>query len=629
MIKRVTDKSTRRRALQRQIARLENRLRHLRRRSDRLTTIRLAAFFGGFAVSVVALFAWGVWVWLPVSAAAALPFITAVAVHRRLEDSMNRYTFWLVVKQTHLARMNLDWAHIPAASAVPLSETHPFALDLDLVGKRSVHQLLDTAVTHEGSQRLAGWLLVTEPDAARLTARQAVVQELAGLPLFRDKLSVQARLAADTPGEERWSGQRLLDWLAVHTSAHNLRPTLVVLFLLAPLNVTLLLLDWADLLPPLWPLSWLVYALLSLRHARAVTPLFQDAAFLADRLRQLGRVFHFLEGYRYGRHHHLQQVCTPFLVDQRPSQQLKQVQRVVAAAGLRYNPIVAFLLNALLPWDLYFAWRMSQCQRALAGLLPVWLDAWHELEALSSLATFAYLNPATTFPTVVDGGAEQFAADALGHPLIPDEQRVHNNFRVDSLGSIYIITGSNMAGKSSFLRTVGVNLCLAYAGGAVMADTLHTALFRLYAVIRVNDSVTDGYSFFYAEVRRLQTLLAALRRPSPYPLFYLIDEIFRGTNNRERLIGSRAYIRALVGGHGVGLIATHDLELVRLADELSAVTNLHFRDEVVDGRMVFDYKLRAGPCPTTNALKIMRLAGLPVPEEESREQEIEVTTAKE
>ena len=169
-----------------------------------------------------------------------------------------------------------------------------------------------------------------------------------------------------------------------------------------------------------------------------------------------------------------------------------------------------------------------------------------------------------------------------------------------------------MAGKSSFLRTVGVNLALSYAGGPVMAQSLHTHLLRLYSSMRVNDSVVDGFSFFYAEVQRLQSLLAALHEADKRPLCFLIDEIFRGTNNRERLIGSRAYIRALAKGCGVGVIATHDLELVQLEHEISTLRNLHFRDDVENGRMVFDYQLRPGPCPTTNALKIMQQAGLPV-----------------
>jgi DNA mismatch repair ATPase MutS len=169
-----------------------------------------------------------------------------------------------------------------------------------------------------------------------------------------------------------------------------------------------------------------------------------------------------------------------------------------------------------------------------------------------------------------------------------------------------------MAGKSSFLRTMGINLRLAYVGGPVVAESLQTSLFRLYTSIQIQDSLADGFSFFYAEVRRLQALLAALREEGERPLFFLIDEIFRGTNNRERLIGSRAYIRALAGSNGVGLIATHDLELVQLADDLPGIQNYHFRDAVENGRMIFDYKLHLGPCPTTNALKIMQLAGLPI-----------------
>jgi DNA mismatch repair ATPase MutS len=146
----------------------------------------------------------------------------------------------------------------------------------------------------------------------------------------------------------------------------------------------------------------------------------------------------------------------------------------------------------------------------------------------------------------------------------------------------------------------------------VVAQTFSVSWLRLFATIRLTDSLTDGFSFFYAEVRRLSQLLAGLRDDGERPLLFLIDEIFRGTNNRERLIGSRAYIQALVKGSGLGAIATHDLELVELAEETDKVSNVHFRDDVVDGRMVFDYTLHPGPCPTTNALKIMQLAGLPI-----------------
>jgi DNA mismatch repair ATPase MutS len=247
----------------------------------------------------------------------------------------------------------------------------------------------------------------------------------------------------------------------------------------------------------------------------------------------------------------------------------------------------------------------------IAHQLPRWLHAWHELEALNSFANFAYLNPHYTFPEVSTTANELVARD-LGHPLLKPRVKVCNDLELDLDRRIVILTGSNMAGKSTFLRTIGVNACLAYAGAPVNATRLRLSLFRLFTCIKVSDSVQDGLSYFYAEVKRLQALSAATRVDDELPVLFLIDEIFRGTNSRERLIGSRSYIRAMSQSSAMGLVATHDLELIRLADEIKGVANLHFREEVSDGRMVFDYRLRPGPCPTTNALVIMRLEGLPV-----------------
>jgi hypothetical protein len=367
--------------------------------------------------------------------------------------------------------------------------------------------------------------------------------------------------------------------------------------------------------PPLWIGTILLYGALfiTLGFQRTAT-LFSDTMFLSDRLRVLNGVFAFLEQWRFRQVPQVQQLCQSFLIEgERPSAHIGRVQRVVAGVGLRQNWLLGFLLNALLPWDIYFAHRLDQCRVDLARQLPRWLDVWYELEALSSLATFAYLNPGEwVWPKLAAVDSPKLTATRLGHPLIPSEQRVCNDLHLDAEQAIYLITGSNMAGKSSFLRTIGVNLVLAYAGGPVLGQTFSASWLRLFATIRIADSLTDGFSFFYAEVRRLSQLLMALEDEGERPLLFLIDEIFRGTNNRERLIGSRAYIQALTQGTGLGAIATHDLELVQLAEETLKLVNVHFRDDVVDGRMVFDYKLHPGPCPTTNALKIMELAGLPV-----------------
>ena len=290
---------------------------------------------------------------------------------------------------------------------------------------------------------------------------------------------------------------------------------------------------------------------------------------------------------------------------------MKRLGRLAAALGVNTNPLLSFVVHLVVPWSFFFTYRLELVKAELAHLLPRWLDAWYELEALNSLANFAYLNPHYVVPNI-SSDANRFVARTLGHPLLKPESKVCNDFELDEDKKIVILTGSNMAGKSTFLRTIGVNLCLAYAGAPVNAEKLDTSLFRLFTCIKVSDSVQDGLSYFYAEVKRLQALIAAASIKGELPLLFLIDEIFRGTNSRERLIGSRSYIRALSQTTAVGLVATHDLELIKLADEIKGVVNQHFREEVHAGRMIFDYRLRPGPCPTTNALTIMRLEGLPV-----------------
>ncbi|HLU11871.1 MAG TPA: hypothetical protein VK003_19510 [Oceanobacillus sp.] len=598
----------RQQVLLRQQARLQRRIAALRQSSIRLSWARVAAFFGGIVLSFIA-FLWSAWAGWASILLALIIFGVLVAVHRRFERSIAAHQRLQEIVETETARVNLDWAHIPPPLDLPAQPEHPFAIDLDIVGDRSLHQLLDCATTREGSLRLSDWMLQPLQDKEQIEARQTLVRELIPLTAFRHKLSVNARLAMKR-GVRRWSVQPLLAWAAVPDKDSGLKSTLLLLTGLAILNAALFILYQLGALPALWAISFLVYLGLIGARYRESSALFGEAMGLQDVLEQAGSVFRHLETFGYSSTPELKVRCSPILI-QRPSVSLRRVRRIVAAVGLQHNVVLWGLINAVVPWDVFFAYQLRRERKALAALLPRWIDVWLELEALSSLATFAYLNPDAVFPKVAETG-ELFIARTLGHPLIPITQRVCNDFEIKRMGDVAIITGSNMSGKSSFLRTLGVNLCLAYAGAPVIAAQFDVALFRLFTCIRVSDSLADGISYFYAEVRRLKALLGALEEESMLPLFFLIDEIFRGTNNRERLIGSRSYIQALVGKNGVGVISTHDLELVKLEEELDQITNYHFEDRVLDGRMEFDYVLRPGPSPTTNALKIMRQVGLPI-----------------
>jgi hypothetical protein len=613
-----TTRNWRTHVLERQVARLGRRLAEREQHNGRLATLRLGLFLGGLGLTAVAFYYLGNWGGSLVGLVVVVAFVTAVSAHSRVKETISQHQIWQQIKATHLARQSLAWDELPPPQTFTVDKSHPFAYDLNLVGNRSLHRLLDTAVSQEGSARLADWLLDNNPDYETAQARQQLVRELLARPRFRDKLMLHGTaVTADMP-DDKWPGQRLLDWLQHPSSAAGLRPLTLALSGWSAINIIWILLALFSGWPPYWGVSVLLflatYFLLAQRYG--LDRLFSDVLFLESSLRQLGGVFHFLENNAYKPYPHLARLCAPFWQAQnRPSRQLRHVTRLLAAAGLQRNPLVHFLLNALLPWDFWVSHRLAERKKELADILPGWLDIWFELEALSSLATFAYLNPDYTFAQLHPPGSKPLLlGQNLGHPLIHHAERVGNDFTISRPGELAIITGSNMAGKSSFLRTLGVVVRLGLAGTAVPAQSFSLQPLRLFTSIQVQDSLADGFSFFYAEVRRLRALLDALPQ-SKTPLLYLIDEIFRGTNNRERLIGSRAYVRALVeanGEQGTGLIATHDLELTSLAEETPAITNYHFRDDVENGRMVFDYKLHPGPCPTTNALRVMALAGLPV-----------------
>jgi len=608
------------RELATQIRRLNRRLRRLRTVSEYYSRLR-----GGIIlVAVISVLFFRLlgdrFVWT-LNAILVIVFVVVVFYHRRIKQSIARHEVWIKIKSTHAARLNLDWQNIPSSLPIVPQPEHPYEIDLDITGERSLHRLMDTAITKEGSERLRNWLLSTALDHQLIQKRQSLVRELSSSPLFRDKSLLYSALASKGSNRQ-WDASALLEWLQRGTAFRSLKPILFLLSLLSATNLILFSLSKLGLAPALWPTSFLIYfsALFLASFARArETGSFKEALSMELSLGQLRAVFQHLESHSYRDRPELANLCAAFLdKNSRPSVQLRRVERVAAALTLRANPILWIWVHAFVPWDFYYAILLNQANARIKSLLPVWLNTMFELEALNSMANFAYLNPDYVFPKVAsgDGRSTMFRAHALGHPLIPADEKVCNDFALSEEQAIAIITGSNMAGKSTFLRTLGMNLCLAYAGAPVNAGSLETSLFRVFTCIKVSDSVTDGISYFYAEVKRLKALLLASDSGDGLPLFFLIDEIFRGTNNIERHIGSRSYIRALAQRPIVGAIATHDLELVKLADEIPGIVNYHFREEVKDGRMVFDYELRPGPCPTTNALKIMKMEGLPVEIEE-------------
>ncbi len=588
------------------IARVERRLEQWQARDQLLLRVRLAIVLIILAGLGLAL-GFGTWPFWIVPALFLLVLFPVAMLHQRVRRRRDRWLHNLELQRQHLARIELDWESIPQFDSQAQTAS-PEERDLDLVGSESLSRLLDASLTDGGSAQLTGWLRAGR-EPGELAEQQAVVRELAPLQLFRNRLSRKGAAAA----RGRIQVSPILTWAQSEDRSRLLLGALRISALLIALAGSLAAIHLAWGGPALWLFPLAGNLLFVVYRQQQIDSVFQLGLALELEFFRLRRLLEPVETFEFRGRPQLRRLTRALQArDQRPSGFFRRVARWVALLSVRAYPLFWLPLNLVFPWDFLCGWRLEGLRVRSKHQVLHWLEALHRLDAACSLALFAHLHPNYAFPEFVPlEKPPHFQAHHMGHPLIPVQRRVCNDFRLVEPGSIALVTGSNMAGKSTFLRTVGINLRLAYAGAPVCASALHTSCFRVFTCIRISDSVTDGYSYFYAEVKRLRELLDQLDREGA-PMLFLIDEIFKGTNNRERLIGSRSFIRRLAQSSALGLISTHDLELTRLSEELPRLSNLHFREAVRQGKMSFDYQLHPGPCPTTNALKIMRLAGLPV-----------------
>jgi hypothetical protein len=288
------------------------------------------------------------------------------------------------------------------------------------------------------------------------------------------------------------------------------------------------------------------------------------------------------------------------------SRQIERLRRLVALLDARRNQFFApFALLFL--WSVHIAFAIERWRAESGREIVAWISAIGELEALLSLSSFAFEHPAFAMPEII-GGDALFDGDAVGHPLIPDDRRVPNDVRIGGELRLLIVSGSNMSGKSTLLRAIGVNTILALAGAPVCALRLRVSPMAVGASISLNDSLQEGASRFYAEILRIRDILR-----TPPPLLFLLDEVLGGTNSHDRRIGAEAIIRSLVTRGAIGLATTHDLALAQIAEELAPRgANVHFEDRVEDGRVTFDYHMRPGVVTKSNALELMRAVGIEV-----------------
>lgn len=535
--------------------------------------------------------------------AAVVAFAAAVLWHAKLRRRWTRAHRALLLYRNGLGRLRGRWAGSGASGESFAAEAHVYAADLDLFGKGGLFELVSSARTRMGEDTLAQWLLA--PAAAEeIRERQACIAELRDRVDLAEDLALlgeQGRLAAQPQALVRWAESpavlpqrwiRLAAWI------------LPLLFI-----ATAMLWGTLGLASPFVLIVLIEIGVLSrLRKAlgaalQAAEVALQDLNTVAELLSRVER-----EPFQSPAMQTLIRALSPQA--QKASHGFRQLEGIASLIeSSRRNQIVGLFLNVPLLFSLQAALRAERWKRRHGAVVRTWVKTTGRIEALGSLARYSYEHPSYPFPELL-AGPPRFNSLALGHPLLPDDCRIHNDVELGGDTHILLISGSNMSGKSTLLRAVGLNVVLAMAGAPVCARRLSLTPLQVAASIRINDSLQEGSSRFYAELKRLRQIYE-LAAGEP-PVLFLLDEVLQGTNSRDRRIGAEALLRAYRERGAIGLVTTHDLALTAMQGPEGFLRNVHFDDSIDNGTITFDYKLQNGVVTKSNALELMRSIGLKV-----------------
>ena len=581
--------------------------RELEAKANRISLLRLACFLGAALLAFVG-FSQGS---LPLVGAGFLVFacfIAAVVVHARVEAARREREERALVHDRHILRLTGRFQELKHDGSGVLPPDHPYAQDIDLVGPGSLFQRIDVTQTREG-ERALGKALGEALPRERIRPRQEAVEELAGRETFREDLEVLARLGQVRGNKLDHAPFMVLVQLpSLFAQKRWLKPVMLVMNAITAVMTVCALLDVLPgraLFMPLlvqgallWKLSGPVHHALDIITARL--------GFAQSYQGMLQRI----EGEAWQSAYLKQLRASLDVAGVSPSTHMTRLARYEGLAQMRTQGPLYFVINIFTMWDFWCLERIEHFAREVGPHAEQWFEAVGEVEMLCSLSTLRHGDPSSTFPELSDDTVG-FVSEALAHPLLAPHTRVTNDVALEGKGSLLVITGSNMAGKSTLLRAVGLNVALALAGGPVCARSLKLCPVRLRASMRIDDSLQRGASYFHAELGKLRMVVSDLDKGPP--VLFLLDELLRGTNARARNTGARSVLLHLISRGALGLVATHDIGLSALESELTKVHNVHFTDVFEDGEMRFDYKLRPGPVTTSNALRLLAMAGIEVP----------------
>jgi len=499
-----------------------------------------------------------------------------------------------------VARLEDRWAGTGEAGDRFLDSAHPYARDLDIFGQASLFELLCTARTRAGEETLAAWLLAAAP-VEEVVARHGAIRDLNERGKLREELfclGETVRTGVHPDKLAKWGERKPV----LKTVPIRITTTLLGVLWMAgmvawgvwglgtvALAISALNMAWAHRLHSRWDES-----------AEAI----EDATHDLD---VLGGVLKLIDHGKFSAAK-LQKIQARLKHEEfLPSDAIRKLDRIVGYLESRRNPAMR-LLDVLLFWSAQCVFLAEGWQQEFGPYIRVWLDAVGEFEALSALAGYAFEHPGDVLPQFVEKGP-LFEAEGMTHPLLPGKKAVRNGVKLGGGLQLIVLSGPNMAGKSTFIRSVGVNAVLAQCGAPVRARALRMSPLAVAASICVLDSLSGGTSRFYAEIRRLK--ITEDLSAGPVPVLFLMDELLSGTNSHDRLEGTKLIVHSLIDRGAIGIVSTHDLALAEIPATMDGhAVNCHFEDRLEDEKLIFDYKLKSGVVKTSNALELMRSIGL-------------------
>lgn len=536
-------------------------------------------------------------------------FVVARVAHALVARKHDRAITRQKIHERHLARIEGRTQGWPAGADL-LPGDHPYAGDLDVVGPGSIFERIAVAHTRGGSETLARWL-GAPAEREVVLARQAAVLELARDVELRQELEAAV---LDT-GADALDPRPFLE-LAQRPPFVLARPALRIASVALPIVTLVSALLSGSILPSgAWVVPIAIQAIVVWRTGHAVAERYSLLSARKRLVESFAAMLRVVEtaGWEAPLLRALQERLR--IEGRLPSEQLRRLERWTGLFDLRTQGIAHVFVDLFTLWDLHCLAGVERWMQRTGSKCGAWFDVLAELEALSSLATLLHQDTGVVMPEIAEPGAP-LAAEGVAHPLIASDRRIRNDLRLEGPGHALVVTGSNMAGKSTLLRAIGVDVALALAGGPVCATRMSVPPLRLRASMRIADSVQSGASYFQAELHRLRTVIAGAEdRP---PILFLLDELLRGTNARARHKGARAVVRHLLERGATGLVATHDVALSQLEEEMPGrVGNVHFTDVFQNGEMTFDYRLRPGVVRTSNALRLLKQAGIEVEDDDA------------